>query len=81
MLLENLAKEQDAASCPELAQALELYASAAKNMNDAIKSHEKLRGFFGSDEGLKPLSSTGGSNQEQGQVKIINQYTHRFLGH
>ncbi|KAH9255619.1 hypothetical protein BASA81_006449 [Batrachochytrium salamandrivorans] len=81
LLLENLTKDHDPISCPELFQALELYTSAAKNMNDAMKSHEKLRGFFGSDEGLKPLTSTGSSNHEQGQVKIINQYTHRFLGH
>ena len=81
MLLEALVKDCDSEEAePVVRSALDQFASAAKNMNEALKSHEKLKGFFGAGTDLKPMSSSGGTT-ETGEIKIVNTYTHKAMGH
>lgn len=81
MLLEQLVKDCDSPQSVSVVEnALDLFGSAAKNINEAMRSHEKLVGFFGAGAELKPLSSTGGTTKD-GEVKIVNTYTNRKAGH
>jgi len=71
MLLEQLLKDCDhPESVPVIKEALDLFSSAAANINEAQRKHEKLAAVFGAD--LKPVSSTG--SVKDGEVKITNTY-------
>lgn len=76
MLLEQLVR--DCEDVEVIQEALELFTSAARNINEAVRSHEKLVGFFGAGSELKPMSSTGGATKH-GEVKIVNSYTHKLV--
>jgi len=70
LLLEQLLKDCDHPDAvPVIKEALDLFSSAATNINEALRKHEKLLAFFG-DGDLKPLSSSG--SVVDGVVKITN---------
>jgi hypothetical protein len=48
-------------------------------MNEALRKHEKLVGFFGAGSELKPISSSGGTTKD-GDVKIVNTYVNKIIG-
>ena len=80
MLLEQLVKDCDhPESIPVVQEALDLFSSAAKNMNEALRKHEKLLEFFGAGSELKPISSSGGTTKD-GEVKVINTYVNKIIG-
>jgi hypothetical protein len=80
MLLEQLVKDCDHPdSIAVVQEALDLFASAAKNMNEALRKHEKLLEFFGAGSELKPISSTGGTTKD-GEVKVVNTYVNKIIG-
>lgn len=80
MLLEQLVKDCDHPDSVSVVQeALDMFSSAAKNINEALRSHQKLKGFFGAGTELKPMSSSGGTTKD-GEVKVVNTYTNKLIG-
>jgi len=79
LLLEQLLKEgglDNENARPVVQEALGLFASAATNINEAMRKHEKLSDFFGSSD-LKPLASSGAT--KDGKVHIKQNYTNKLL--
>ena len=80
MLLEQLVKDCDHPDSVAVVQeALDLFSSAAKNMNEALRKHEKLLEFFGAGSELKPISSSGGATAD-GEIKVVNTYVNKIIG-
>jgi hypothetical protein len=78
MLLEQLLKDCDnPEAVPVVQEALGLFSSAAKNINEAMRKHEKLAGFFGAGAELKAISSSGST--KDGEVKIKQEYHSKLL--
>ena len=71
LLLSELLKNTDDShpAHPLLTESLELINESAKQINEALRQHEKLEKFFGQDDMLSPSMSEGGKGKiKQGYV-------------
>jgi len=68
LLLKELSKEtpKDHPASPLLIEALDLIGDSAKQINEALRQHEKLEKFFGQEDMLSPSMSEGGKG---GKIK------------
>lgn len=73
MLLKELLKKcEDEEAKPLIEKAHEAFSSAAKEINEAVRTHEKVSKFFGAGAELKPIRATIATTEAG--TKIRNEY-------